>query len=74
MDINVDINYGGVNHMEFNSMDEQLKEAILTAQKNEITEYHIYLKLSEMIKDQNNKKYWKELVWKNLLTTGYGKV
>ena len=56
MDINVDINYGGVNHMEFNSMDEQLKEAILTAQKNEITEYHIYLKLSEMIKDQNNKK------------------
>ncbi|MFX1248689.1 MAG: VIT1/CCC1 transporter family protein [Promethearchaeota archaeon] len=36
--------------------DEQTKKLILTAQKNEITEYFIYKKLSKSIKDSHNKK------------------
>ena len=28
--------------MGFNSLDSQQKKAVLAAQKNEITEYHIY--------------------------------
>ena len=42
--------------MGFNSLDSQQKKAVLAAQKNEITEYHIYLRLSKMIKDQSNKE------------------
>ena len=36
-------------------MDEKLKKKLLSFQKNEITEYFIYNKLAETIKDRNNK-------------------
>jgi len=29
---------------------------VSNAQKNEITEYHIYSKIAELVKDQKNKK------------------
>lgn len=34
---------------------------VLEAQQNEITEYHIYLKLADRIKDQENKKILKDI-------------
>ena len=37
-------------------IDEQVKRAILKAQRNEITEYHVYRRLAERIKDQHNKE------------------
>ena len=52
-----------------------IKKAILTAQKNEITEHLIYFKLSKSIKDPNNKKVLKDIsndelrhyhFWKNI--------
>ncbi|NLO83537.1 MAG: rubrerythrin family protein [Clostridiales bacterium] len=41
--------------MDFKSMDEQVQKAVLAAQKNEITEYHIYSRLSRMIRNRNNQ-------------------
>ena len=38
------------------NIDNTIKEKILKYQRNEITEYHIYTKLAEAIKDSNNKK------------------
>ncbi|VBB44714.1 conserved membrane hypothetical protein [uncultured Paludibacter sp.] len=35
-------------------MDAKIKKMMLTAQRNEITEYHIYSKLAERTKDKNN--------------------
>lgn len=52
-----------------------IKKAILTAQKNEITEHLIYFRLSKAIKDPNNKKVLKDIsndelrhyhFWKNI--------
>ena len=37
-------------------LDKETKKAVLTAQKNEITEHFIYEKLSQSIKDPHNKK------------------
>jgi VIT1/CCC1 family predicted Fe2+/Mn2+ transporter len=36
--------------------DPYIRQQILVAQKNEITEYHIYLKLASAIRDKNNKE------------------
>lgn len=36
-------------------MDKKSKKLLLKIQKNEMTEYHIYLKLSKIIKDEKNK-------------------
>ncbi len=36
-------------------MDESMKEKILSFQKNEITEYHIYNKLGEVTEDEHNR-------------------
>lgn len=35
---------------------EHIMKQIYTAQKNEITEYHIYSNIAELVKDQKNKK------------------
>ena len=37
-------------------MDEKLRNPLLTAQKNEITEHFIYLKLAKTIKDPHNQE------------------
>jgi VIT1/CCC1 family predicted Fe2+/Mn2+ transporter len=42
-------------------LDTQTREIILTAQKNEITEYHIYKRLSEAVKDPHNKKVLQQI-------------
>ena len=47
--------------MDFNDLTHQQKEAIFAAQKNEITEYHIYTKLAASIKDQHNKEVLAEI-------------
>lgn len=47
--------------MDFNDLTPEQREAILAAQKNEITEYHIYTKLSASIKDQHNKEVLAEI-------------
>jgi VIT1/CCC1 family predicted Fe2+/Mn2+ transporter len=47
--------------MDFNNITPEQREAILAAQKNEITEYHIYTKLSASIKDQHNKEVLAEI-------------
>jgi VIT1/CCC1 family predicted Fe2+/Mn2+ transporter len=47
--------------MDFNDLTPQQREDILAAQKNEITEYHIYTKLSASIKDQHNKEVLAEI-------------
>jgi len=35
-------------------MDESMKKRILAAQRNEITEYHVYTKLAELAKNEPN--------------------
>jgi len=40
-------------------LNEHVKKKILDSQKNEVTEYHIYDKLSNSIKDAHNKKILK---------------
>ncbi len=47
--------------MDFNNITPEQREAILVAQKNEITEYHIYTKLSASIKDEHNKEVLAEI-------------
>ncbi len=47
--------------MEAKTLDEETKNTILTAQKNEITEHFIYDKLSRSIKDPRNKKVLKRI-------------
>ena len=42
-------------------LDEKTKQRILTAQKNEITEYFVYKKLSESIKKAENKEVLKHI-------------
>ena len=42
-------------------LDETIKTTILTAQKNEITEYFIYKKLARSTKDPHNKKILDEI-------------
>jgi len=42
-------------------LDEETKNTILTAQRNEITEHFIYEKLSRSIKDPHNKKILKRI-------------
>jgi len=42
-------------------MEEKIKNKILTAQKSEITEYFIYDKLSQMVKNPNNKEILKRI-------------
>lgn len=42
-------------------LDKETKKAVLTAQKNEITEHFIYEKLSQSIKDPHNKKILKRI-------------
>lgn len=37
-------------------LEEDVRRTILTAQKNEITEYHIYRKLAQSIKDLDNRE------------------
>lgn len=44
-----------------NMMDKKILKKIETAQKNEITEYFIYLKLSESVKNQHNKEILKRI-------------
>ncbi|MDD4353271.1 MAG: VIT1/CCC1 transporter family protein [Candidatus Nanoarchaeia archaeon] len=42
--------------MQNNKLSQNFKQNIIISQKNEITEYHIYKKLSEMTKNAENKK------------------
>lgn len=42
-------------------LSERVRETILKAQKNEITEYVIYNKLARVIKDKHNKEILKEI-------------
>ncbi len=42
-------------------MEDEIKNKILTLQRNEITEYFIYIKFSEGIKDSHNKEIIKKL-------------
>ncbi len=42
--------------MEFSQLDKKIQNKILLAQKNEITEYHVYKNLSRMIKDKKNSE------------------
>jgi len=42
-------------------LDEETEKAILTAQKNEITEHFVYEKLSQSIKDPHNKEILKRI-------------
>ena len=42
-------------------LDEETKKAVLTAQRNEITEHFIYDKLSQSIKDPHNKDILKRI-------------
>ncbi len=42
--------------MEFAQLDKKIQNKILLAQKNEITEYHVYKNLSVMIKDKKNSE------------------
>jgi VIT1/CCC1 family predicted Fe2+/Mn2+ transporter len=42
-------------------MDKKLKKQLLIAQRNEITEHHIYRKLSQCIKDANNREVLKRI-------------
>ena len=37
-------------------MDKEIEEQLLTAQKNEITEYHVYRRLARTLKDSQNGK------------------
>lgn len=43
------------------TMDRKTKKIILTAQKNEITEYFVYKKLSQSVKDPHNKEVLKKI-------------
>jgi len=47
--------------MKDNVLDEETKKAVLTAQRNEITEHFIYDKLSQSIKDPYNKNILKRI-------------
>lgn len=47
--------------MNINDLTHHQREAILTAQKNEITEYQIYTILSASTKDQHNKEVLAEI-------------
>lgn len=47
--------------MESEIHDEETKKIVMNAQKNEITEYYIYQKLSESSKDFDNKKILNEI-------------
>ena len=42
-------------------MDIQQKKLILSYQKSEITEYFIYKKLAEIIKEESNKKILEQI-------------
>ncbi|MFC2136509.1 VIT1/CCC1 transporter family protein [Bacteroidota bacterium] len=42
-------------------MDEKTRKSILEAQKNELTEYHIYNNLAASTKDEHNKKILKHI-------------
>jgi rubrerythrin len=42
--------------MQNNKLSQNFKQNLIISQKNEITEYHIYKKLSEMTKNSENKK------------------
>ena len=42
--------------MQTDKIDKQLLEQLLFFQKNEITEHHIYLRLSKSIKNRENSK------------------
>ena len=42
-------------------LDKKTRDIILTSQKNEITEHIIYSKLSQAVKDKQNKKILKQI-------------
>jgi VIT1/CCC1 family predicted Fe2+/Mn2+ transporter len=42
-------------------MDESMKKRILAAQRNEITEYHVYTKLAELAKNEQNAQVLREI-------------
>ncbi len=37
-------------------LEENIKQKLLTAQKNEITEYAIYRRIADIIKDEHNRE------------------
>ncbi|NLM45645.1 MAG: rubrerythrin family protein [Firmicutes bacterium] len=43
------------------TLDAETMKSLQTAQKNEITEYHIYLKLASYIKDEHNSKILQQI-------------
>lgn len=66
-------------------LEQSIKNSLLAAQKNEITEYHIYNKLAEAIKDFHNKEilahiardemkhynFWKEYTKQDVKPSNY---
>jgi VIT1/CCC1 family predicted Fe2+/Mn2+ transporter len=42
-------------------MDESMKKRILAAQRNEITEYHVYTKLAELAKNEQNAQVLRDI-------------
>lgn len=47
--------------MQQSTLDPKIRKKILTAQRDEITEYRIYNKLARFIKDENNKQIIKRI-------------
>lgn len=54
-------------------MDPKIRRMLLTAQKNEITEYHIYRKLAQSVKDDKNKEVLEQIANEELKHYGIGK-
>jgi rubrerythrin len=49
-------------------IDADTMKALQKAQKNEITEYHIYMKLSSYIKNEHNSKILRRIARMNSAT------
>jgi rubrerythrin len=47
-------------------MDARIKNAILSVQRTEITEHHIYLKLAERCRDSNNAEVLRNIAGQEL--------
>ncbi len=47
--------------MDFNKLDKQIQNKILSAQRNEITEHYVYMNLSKSIRDKKNSEILKSI-------------
>lgn len=55
------------------TLDPETKKMLLTVQKNEITEYRIYRKLAQSVKDRKNKEVLEQIASEELKHFGIGK-